>query len=182
MGYAVELYFDRKTTEKIIELTATIYNTWSGADLIGMGFQPHISLAGYDQVDERALQPILQQFAAQTPPFEIKLDAVGIFPTTQGVVYLGPVVTEHLLRLHREFSAQTTAAGQEAHFYYRPGNWIPHCTVAHDLASEQIPVAVQLCLHSEVFGTGRLVAIGLIEYRPVRQVCRFPLEGVLGAT
>lgn len=175
MGYAVELYFDEQTTARVAELTGQIYAACGGVDLADLGFTPHISLAGHDRLAVDEITPIIAELARQTPPFEVKLDAIGLFPTTQGVVYLAPVVTEQLLCLHREFSAHATAAGQTAHPYYRPGNWIPHCTVAHDLSPDQVPEAVRLCLSSQVFGAGRVIAVGLIEYRPARSLYRFAL-------
>jgi 2'-5' RNA ligase len=145
--------------------------------LIGLGFQPHISLAGYERVDAQILAPILEQLALRTPPLPIRLDAIGVFPTTQGVVYLAPVVTSRLLHLHADFSAQAARVGHIAHAYYQPGGWIPHCTIAHDLAPEQVGEAVRLCLQSRVFGSGSLVEAGIIEYRPVYTLARYPLTG-----
>jgi hypothetical protein len=175
MGYAVELYFDEETTARVGALAGRIHAAYGGIDLSDLGFIPHISLAGYETVAVEKLEPILAELACQTPRFGLQLGAIGLFPTGQGVVYLAPVVTGHLLDLHERFSAQATAAGQTAHPYYQPGNWIPHCSVAHDLTPDQVTQAVRLCLDSQVFSPGQIVAIGLIEYRPVRSLCRFPL-------
>ncbi len=177
MGYAVELNFDPETTERITQLTAQIYATCGGFDLLGTGFVPHISLAGYEQVDEARLPGVVEAFARRTAPMPIQLTAIGLFPTTQGVVYLAPVVTGELLGLHRTYSAAAAASGYIAHPYYQPGHWIPHCTVAQGLAGEQIHTAVQLCLQSHVFQAGQLLTIDLIEYPPARPICRFPLGG-----
>lgn len=46
MGYAVELYFDQETSERVTALARTIFAQSGGLDLLGWGFQPHISLAG----------------------------------------------------------------------------------------------------------------------------------------
>ncbi len=177
MSYAVALYFDLETTERIAALTAQIYADCGGLDLIGAGFQPHISLAGYETADEARLAMVVEAVAARTAPLPIKLSAIGLFPTDKGVVYLAPVVTATLLDLHRAYSDEAAASGHRSHPYYRPGNWIPHCTVAYDLAGEQISAAIQLCLQSQVFQTGELVALDLLESEPVRQICRFPLGG-----
>jgi 2'-5' RNA ligase len=177
VAYAVELYFDAEQTGRITALTEVVYQTCGGADLIGVGFRPHISLAGYEQIDEQALATVLEQLAKRSPPLPIKLDAIGVFPTSQGVVYLAPVVTAQLLLLHADYSAQADATGHLSHPYYRPGAWIPHCTVAHDLAPEQVGEAVRLCLQSRVFGSGRLVETAIIEHRPVRTLARFMFTG-----
>jgi hypothetical protein len=176
LAYSVELYFDAEITGRIMALTEMVYKACGGVDLIGLGLRPHISLAGYERVDEQALTSVLSQLAQHTSPLPIKLDAIGVFPTAQGVVYLAPVVTPQLLHLHAEFSAQA-AAGHLAHPYYQPGAWIPHCTVAGDLAPEQVGEAVRLCLQSQVFGSGRLVEAGIIEHRPVRTLAHYMFTG-----
>ena len=179
MGYAVELYFDPDTTEKLAALSGQVYATCGGIDLAGLGFQPHISLAGYPSLDIDALLPLLSSFAAQTPPLTVKLAAVGVFPTAAGVVYLAPVVTHQLLELHQRFHQRAEAAGQVSDTYYRVGNWIPHCTMAHDLTPEGVLDAVRLCCQSQRFVDCRVVGVGLIEYRPVRTLARYALSSGL---
>jgi 2'-5' RNA ligase len=177
MGYAVELYFDPQTTERVMALTRTIFARCGGEDLLGWGFRPHISLAGYAHVEADRLWPVLEGLAMETAPLSIRLDAVGVFPTTQGVVYLAPVVTRALLQLHEVFSARMAALGIVTHSYYQPGNWIPHCTVAQGLTPARVGEAVQISLHSGLFGAAQIEAIGLIEHRPVQTLLSLPLRG-----
>jgi 2'-5' RNA ligase len=154
-----------------------VYQTCGGVDLLGIGLQPHISLAGYEQIDEQALAPVLEQLAKRSPPLPTKLDAIGVFPASQGVVYLAPVVTPQLLHLHAVYSALAADAGHVAHPYYQPGAWIPHCTVAGDLTPDQVGEAVRLCLQSRVFVSGRLVEAGIIEHQPARTLAHYRLTG-----
>jgi 2'-5' RNA ligase len=177
MGYAVELYFEGETADRLVALTHKVYTACGGADLAGLGFRPHISLASYATLAVDALLPVLAAFADQTMFFSLKLDAVGVFPTPMGVVYLAPVVTQHLLAIHKAFHQQAEAAGQESDSYYRVGNWVPHCTIAHDLPPDRLATAVQLCVQSDVFARAFVFELGLIEYRPVRTLARYALSG-----
>ena len=180
MGYAVELYFDRETTDKLTALGQKVYTACGGADLTGLGFRPHISLAGYTTLDVEALLPVLEDFSGRTRFFSVKLDAVGLFPGPMGVVYLAPVVTQHLLGIHKGFHQRAEAAGQVSDPYYRVGNWIPHCTIAQELSPEGLAEAVRVCAQSAVFDRHFLFEMGLIEHRPVRILERYALTGGFG--
>jgi 2'-5' RNA ligase len=177
MAYAVELYFDPATTERVTALTRRIFARCGGEDLLGLDFRPHISLAAYAQVEPDQLRPVLAGLARTTPPFTLQLSAIGLFPTTEGVVYLAPVVTRALLQLHDALNAQAAALGIINHPYYQPGHWIPHCTVAQGVAPTQVGEAVHVCLQSNAFGPGQIEAIGLIEHRPVQTLLFLPLGG-----
>jgi len=181
MGYAVELYFDDETTRRVATLTGQIHARCGGLDLLGQNFQPHLSLAGYETVDSERMTTILHELAKEQAPLEIQLGAVGLFPTSAGVVYLAPVVTQALLALHAKFQQQAAAAGIISHPYYQVGAWIPHCTVAHELAFEQLGPAVELCLQSQLFGSGQLVGLGLLEYLPARPLMRVPFSNAEGS-
>jgi 2'-5' RNA ligase len=140
-----------------------------------MGIRPHISLAGGEGTPPESLRGDLADLAARTAPLTIRLSAVGTFPTDQGVVYLAPVVTAELLKLHEAFHAWLNGLGISSFDYYRPANWVPHCTVTINLPPERVPIAVDICRRSNVFHTARLVEIALVEYLPVKEICVFPL-------
>ena len=65
--------------------------------------------------------------------------------------------------------------GIESNPYYRPGSWVPHCSVAQNLARDRLPEAVRICSASAAFGPLRLESVGLVEYRPVVDLYEFPL-------
>jgi hypothetical protein len=123
------------------------------------------------------LRALTADFARRSSGLSIALSAIGMFPTAEGTLYLAPVVTSELLELHRAFHLELDANGLTSHRYYRPGNWIPHCTVGIGLSSQALACAVDLCLRSEAFVTGNLVEMALIELPDVREVYRVPMGG-----
>lgn len=178
MGYAVELTFDEASGERISVLSALIHTQCGGTDLTGVGAQPHISLAVFDTQPPVGIEPLLAHFAAGMSAFSVHFAAVGTFPGPQGVVYLAPVVTNELLTLHKRFHAQLDAVNLAGHGYYRPGVWVPHCTVGYGLAAEQLPVAVALCRQADIFASVTVCALRLIEFRPVQVLCEYQLLDV----
>ncbi|MCX6048920.1 MAG: 2'-5' RNA ligase family protein [Chloroflexi bacterium] len=173
VGYAVELYFDPALSAKIRRLWETIHTTCGGA---AVGVEPHISLAVVDTPQPDQLQQLTKIFAQQHAPLPIALDAIGTFPSAEGVVYLAPVVTLALLELHRDFHQQLADNALIAYPYYRPGQWIPHCTVGIQLPAEKIADALACCRASAIFERGHLMAISLIELPAVRELAQYVLE------
>jgi 2'-5' RNA ligase len=177
MAFAVIIYFDPTTEAEVQSRWALLYEKQISTVIATMGIRPYISLAGVEHLDAQQVCATLKTFAQNASPLTIKFGAVGSFPTEQGVVYLAPVVTLELLRLHEEFRVRLAALGLSSREYYRPGNWIPHCTVAINVPPESVPAAVSVCRTSNVFHAAQLVEIALVEYLPVREICIYPFGG-----
>lgn len=178
MGFAVELHIDEINAAPIVALTNAIYAQCGGQHLTGIGAYPHISLTVFAQLEPATIQVLLAEFAAATPPLPVTFAAVGVFPTAQGVVYLAPVVTPYLLAIHARFHALLTQLSTPSNAYYLPGNWMPHCTVGFELPADKIGQAVTLCQGADVFRAVTLTTIQLIEFRPVRPIYTYQLQGV----
>jgi len=177
MGFAVELHIDEINAAPIVALSDAIYAQCGGENLTGIGAHPHISLAVFAQLEPAPIAALLAEFAAATLPLPVTFAAVGVFPTIQGVVYLAPVVTPQLLAVHAHFHALLAQRGLASHPYYRPGNWMPHCTVGIELPAENVGTAVTLCQQAKVFGPATLTTVRLIEFRPVRAIFIHHLQG-----
>lgn len=178
MGFAIELHVDETNAAPISALSDAIYAQCGGASLTGMGGHPHLSLTIFAQLDPAPVEALLAEFAATTPPIPVTFSAVGVFPTSQGVVYLAPVVTAELLALHARFHARFATLATPSNAYYLPGHWMPHCTVGFELPADKIGQAVTLCQQANVFQAVTLTTIRLIEFRPVRPIFTYHLQGV----
>lgn len=179
MGFAVELHIDEANATPIVALSDAIYAQCGGASLTGMGGHPHISLTVFAQLaDPAPVAVLLAEFAAEISPIPVTFSAIGVFSGTQGVVYLAPVVTAELLAYHRRFHERLAAQAIPSNAYYLPGNWIPHCTVGFELPADKIGQAVTLCQQANIFRAVTLTTIRLIEFRPVRPIFTYHLQGV----
>lgn len=177
MGYAVELFVDGQMDAAVRELWQRLATHGLTPTAPDPAARPHISLAVFAELNPPDAHDALQKFAAETAPIPLQFSAVGLFPTAEGVVFLAPVVTQRLLDVHADFHARMAAMGLQSNPYYRPGNWVPHCTVAMHLPPAQIPAAVAICKEAPVFHGFRLVGLDLIEFRPVKTIYEFPLVG-----
>lgn len=57
------------------------------------------------------------------------------------------------------------------------GPRVPHCTMADDLEASALKEAFDVARESAVFGPARLVSVGVVSFRPVRQLSEYPLAG-----
>lgn len=93
------------------------------------GFRPHITLAIVDSADPRALLARLRGPLTDVVGLPLTLSSLGFFLTDKAPAYLSVAPTRRLLQVHEKVHrAIGTAAGSWP--YYRPGTWVPHCTLA----------------------------------------------------
>jgi 2'-5' RNA ligase len=175
MAFAVILYLDPDAEANVKAVWDALAEQDISSVMAMMNIRPHISLTGFDSYGAVPMCAELHAFAKSVAPLTVKLSAVGAFPTEQGVVYLAPMVTAELVRLHEAFHSQLTRLGLSPSEFYRPENWVPHCTVALKLPPERISTVIDCCKKSNVFRPVQLVEIALVEYMPVRDLCAFPL-------
>lgn len=173
MGFAVEMYFDREAEERVRSLWLELQAAGLDSTLLDIGARPHLSLAVFDRVEVSALCGLVEEFADRVHGYSSLFAAVGTFPGNEGVVFLAPAVSGELLALHGTFHRRLLDLGLETWEYYSPGRWIPHCTVALRLSSKALPEAVDLCRRSAALGPFTIRELGLIEFSPVKTVCRY---------
>ena len=163
MPFVAELYFDASTE-------ARIRGAWKILDEVGIsdsmpkgGYRPHISLGVCDRLETNSLAQELSIFAAGVTPFQLSFPNIGIFSTSEGVVYLGATVTGQLLNVHTAFHQIFEKYAKEQREYYTVGQWVPHCTLAFGLSEDQIAEAVTVCRQIGFPVFTEVKGIGLVE-------------------
>ena len=166
MPFVVELYFDPSTEERI-------RSAWKAIDAAGIsdsmpkgGYRPHVSLGVCDYLETDALAQELSIFAKSITPLRLLFPNIGVFSTSEGVVYLGVTVTEPLLNLHEAFHKIFRKYAKEQRQYYTVGQWVPHCTLAFGLSEDQIIEAVTVCRQITLPISAEVREIGVVEVFP----------------
>ena len=176
MAYAVNLRFDPETELAVRKIRDGVAAAVGKPGLTENLSRPHVSLGVYeDGPDAAGFSAKLRDFAATAKPFDFRLSSLGTFPGNEGVVFLAPVVSRHLLAVHGRFHESFARHEQFARAYYLPGNWVPHCTLAMYLSAPEVKEAMARCHEGFQGLRGRFQEIGLIEFFPVRDVCTYPL-------
>ncbi len=174
MPYAVELALDA-------EAAAAVRRVWREMDDAGIGYmarsgvRPHVTFGIWDTLEHEGADAELTAFAARTAPVRLTFASVGLFPGV--AIFLAPTVTPELLDLHADFHRRWGGLGQGSSGHYRPGGWVPHCTLAIDLELEQFGSALAIAGRVRLPIECRLVEVGIVEFPPVKQLVSRTLGG-----
>jgi 2'-5' RNA ligase len=137
VALAVCLLFDDRTDRALRSL-------WARLELLGVRtllshthgrHVPHLSLAVLREYDVEAVLTAVSKLpaAAATPLY---FDALGMFRRSR--CWLVPAVGSDLLTRQERVVNAVVETGADLHRHYRPGLWVPHCTVAPRLRLEQL--------------------------------------------
>jgi len=61
--------------------------------------------------------------------------------------------------------------------HYRPGTWVPHCTLATDMEPDQFGAALAIAGRVSLPLECRVGEVGIVEFRPVKQLVSRVLAG-----
>lgn len=146
--YALEMFFDEEADTAVRQLWGRL----SGSGLASLAtrthgrHRPHVSLTIMPSLPDVDVESVAAAVAASVGelPSPLNLAWLGTFAGSGGVLFLGAVVTTPLLRLHVEVCSVLHAREVQQLPYYLPGAWVPHCTLAQDLAPVELASALQL--------------------------------------
>jgi 2'-5' RNA ligase len=96
------------------------------------------------------------------PPLpRLTLSSVGAFLAPVPVLFLGVTATRELLELNAAVHARLDRAGIAVRPIYRPGSFVPHCTLA--MRPRSIDAAVRVALVADLPITATAVAMRVVE-------------------
>ena len=173
MPYAFELALDPETA-------AVVQRVWreladAGIEyMAASGARPHVTLGIWEALDHEGAEAELKRFATETPPVSLTLASVGLFPGV--AVFLAPTVTAELLELHAGFHRRFGDLGRASWDHYRPGIWVPHCTLAMELPPDRFSEALAIAARMPLPLEARLIEVGIVEFRPVKELVSCPLR------
>ncbi|MDT8307228.1 MAG: 2'-5' RNA ligase family protein [Anaerolineae bacterium] len=107
---------------------------------------PHFSYHVADHYDLERLEPLLQDFAGRTPPFEAMTTGLGIF--TEGinpVLYVTVARSPELSAINGHLWSLLQAASTGIVGYYHPHVWVPHITLGlGDITRDNLAEAISV--------------------------------------
>ncbi|KWX25615.1 2'-5' RNA ligase [Mycolicibacterium wolinskyi] len=145
MALAVCLLFDRRSERAIRAL-------WDRVEQQGVAslcshthgrHVPHVSYAVLRRWDLAAVSDALAGIRAGAP-VQLSFDGVGLF--RRGRVWLVAGVSADFVARQERVVDAVTATGAELHKHYRPGVWLPHCSLAPRATLAQVPQVVATVL------------------------------------
>ena len=141
MALAVCLLFDRRSERAVRAL-------WDRLEERGVGslgshthgrHLPHVSYAVLRRWDQAAVTDALARIEVGEP-VELSFDGIGLF--RRGRTWLVAGVSADFVGRQQRVVEEVTATGAELHKHYRPGTWLPHCSLAPRATLAQLPTVV----------------------------------------
>lgn len=177
MPVAVELTFDPDSTQRIAQLWKEAQKIYGEPKRTELGVRPHISLTVLPDGEPPWLCSVLGLMASEVTPFSLTLASVGAFPGAEGVIYLAPKESSRLRALQRTLDEKLDHFSVVRNPYYLPAVWIPHCTVATDVAPAQRAGVIRLVKQLTALGHVCIPAISIVACQPARELYRLPFLG-----
>lgn len=177
MPFAVEMFFDDDADGLVRGVWADLAQANVTSFMIDGNYRPHVTLGVFDQYSSPGFESELRAFIGSLQPLPLQFDYVGVFLQPRCVVFFGPVVTEQLLSVHKDFTSRFTKLVTGASPLCPPGKWVPHCTLAFDIPIGAVPSAVEVCSRVKLRFTTQVTEIGLIEFPGHREELSCGLSG-----
>jgi hypothetical protein len=173
MALAVCLLFDAHTEHTIRRLWRRLEND-GVPTLLSHTHGRHVPHLSYAVLRSFELGKVADALALlpDEGPMTLHFDAIGMFRRSR--TWLVPSVTSDIARRQERVVEAVESTGADLHQHYRPGVWVPHCTLAPRTTLERLPAVA-----SVVFDVLPLVATAdraaLIDTSTGVQ---FPLDGL----
>ncbi len=177
MPYAIGYTLDKQTSTIVNGVWQELADREVSSQMLTSPFRPHITLGIADELDKAACKAFLAEFAERYASFPIILSSVGVFPRAEeSAVFFGVTVTADLLVLHADFHRTFSVCGEGLRDYYRPGIWVPHCTLADGLPCELLPRAIEICHKTELPITACADGINVLQFPPGNELFTLPVR------
>jgi 2'-5' RNA ligase len=178
MPYAIVLYFDKPSENKIQAIWDTLAEAGISNELQTLNIRPHITLAIYDELRCQPCDNKLARYANQANHLHMAFSHIGAFLQPERVLFISPTPTKELLDFHASVHDHLAEDTQNPWDMYLPGNWVPHCTLALDLEEEQLNKAMSICTNIQLPIEMHANQIGAVEFLPMKGLYEYDLQEI----
>ena len=179
MPFAVEMYMDGESEVKILRIWKSLAEAGIKSAMLEAGYRPHVSLGVCEELDVDDLGKELSSFAKTISPFEMKLSSIGLFHSSENVIFLGVTPTPSLLNINGSFHQFFGKYAKAQRANYHVGSWVPHCTIAFGLSNDIVPKTIENCRRESLPICSRVEEIGIAKVSPIsaKVLCAYNLAG-----
>lgn len=179
MQYAIELFFDPETEEKLLSYPIMLAEANLTMKYLKWQTRPHITLACYNDVDEKECIKKINQFSHKQSILPAYIGSLGMFTDTK-TIFASPIMTSSMYRLQRDIHEHLQDFDTTGWEWYLPDRWVPHCGIAlmGEDKEESYYKACDMILRKFEKINGKFTAIGLVKISfPVEEIFVTDLKG-----
>lgn len=169
MNYAVVLYFDESTNNKIQSLINNTAANCGNEYMVKTDIPPHITISSITSDNKDLLIEGIDAFSDRLTKGEIFWASIGVF--NPNVLFLSPIMNEYLLELCKFVNRQLLKVGEAGdNGFYLPYQWMPHTTIATKLSEAELSKAFET-VKNEFKGFGGIAdKIALAQCNPYKEI------------
>jgi 2'-5' RNA ligase len=139
MAFAININASGGTGARIRDYWAKFGCLEPVPSMAALDYLPHVTLAIYDTIAAAKLREASRVAFRGCPPIRLRFDKLACFEHPQLVFWAAPEPSESLLGVHAAIHGLIDPSLCAEH--YRPGRWVPHCTLATNVSSNNIQAA-----------------------------------------
>ncbi|WP_425448795.1 2'-5' RNA ligase family protein [Dethiothermospora halolimnae] len=170
MGYSIELYFNKDFEEILKSYWKELYDKGICDFMYKEAGRPHLALLVFDdKVDEGKLTEVYKLFSNEIQKFSLYMASIGVFPSSGGVSFIKPKVTNELLDLHKKLYKIAVNSGLDSNIdeLYKPNLWVPHCTMTIGIDNDRLMKGLSLLVNRFKVMEGKVESIALTRFYPL---------------
>jgi len=162
MHYAIELFFDEETEQRIRRLWHECAEFYATDYMFRNNVIPHATLL----VGDEKLQRVFNEM--ECPQLDIKFSYINTF---QGgsVVFIKVSKGCDINEIHQNSYNRAVKIGATVEKFYQPDNWVPHCTIAQQ-CNKNLDKIISF---SSFIGTSS--RLGIVRYPPTELLSQRPV-------
>jgi 2'-5' RNA ligase len=144
MPFALSVKSVNATADAIVSLWDQVSAFEDFPSMRALNYPPHITFAIYDSpaASEQLAIAAMRRIARERPAIELSFDRIRTFDGPPLILWAAPEPREALREIHDQIHSAIDPKFCRPH--YRPGNWVPHCTLATRTLPDRNPDALAL--------------------------------------
>lgn len=124
--------------------------------------RPHLSLAGYRELDLETYITMMDHYLSSLPCLPLNFQSIGVF-MEYPACFLTPVMTKELMQFHIDYYEHFKRFRFAANEHYLPDSWVPHCTMISQMPKDQMVEGLSACLHLFKPFSAKIVEVALVQ-------------------
>jgi 2'-5' RNA ligase len=140
-----------------------------------LGYWPHVTLAIYEHFPARELRALTGQLFDGAVAIELVFEAVRWFEGPSLTLYAAPAPSRALEELVRKLNRLIPP--ERCHPHYRPGCYIPHCTLATMIGPDAREGAITFVRRKRIGFRVAFTQGEVVSFPPPQLEARWPLPG-----
>ncbi|WP_193171549.1 2'-5' RNA ligase family protein [Nisaea nitritireducens] len=142
MAHAISLSSNNVSADRVRQLWRDFGSLENAPTMSGLDYPPHITFAVWDESNTSTAEGLIRSVFGGMSPIRLTFDRIRWFDTDPLVIWAAPSSPEELFAFHVALHRQRYFQSCRAH--YRPESWVPHCTLAMDVAADNRQQAIEL--------------------------------------